>query len=197
MMYDELYEYLLLNRSLTVPGIGTFLLERSPARLDFTDKLIYPPVFSIGIKESELSVDFSGRINDLVSGWKKKIDNGGIINWEGVGTIQKDDSGAVEFIAASHLVEDPVPAIRVLRERAEHSVRVGEDERTSTQMTEMLSETTDVKRSLWWAWAAAIGLFALIFLGWYFSENGVEPGSTANGKKLILLPTTATYTEVH
>src|SRR5258705_13973467 len=125
MMYDELYEYLLLNKSLPVPGIGTFLLERKPAHLDFLNKLIYPPVFSIGLKQSELSAGYPGHITGLVSDWKKKIDEGGIIDWEGVGIIQKNDHGAVEFIATTHLVEDPVPAIRVLRERAEHSVRVG------------------------------------------------------------------------
>jgi hypothetical protein len=42
-MYAELYQYLLLHNKLPVPGIGTFLLEKSAAQGDFANKRINAP----------------------------------------------------------------------------------------------------------------------------------------------------------
>ena len=83
-------------------------------------------------------------------------------------------------------------AEKVIREKAEHMVRVGEDEKTSEEMTSFLNQTEE-KKSLWWAAAVVIGLIAVVFLGWYFSENGVEVTSTANSKQVSPIESTATY----
>jgi hypothetical protein len=71
-------------------------------------------------------------------------------------------------------------------------VRVGEDERTSTQMTEMLNQP-DEKKSYWWAYALAIALLAIMFIGWYVSEHGVDISSAANGQKLVPQEARDTY----
>ena len=71
-------------------------------------------------------------------------------------------------------------------------VRVGEDERTSTEMTEMLNQPKK-KASVWWAYALVLALAAIIFICWYFSEHGLNVASTANGKKSTPKETTATY----
>jgi hypothetical protein len=49
-MYSELYQYLLQHKELPVPGIGTFLLERKSARVDFPNKLINPPSYTIALQ---------------------------------------------------------------------------------------------------------------------------------------------------
>jgi hypothetical protein len=49
-------------------------------------------------------------------------------------------------------------------------------------MEEMLSQP-DEKRSYWWAGALVLGLLSVLFLGWYFSEYGVDTGATANPEK--------------
>ena len=71
-------------------------------------------------------------------------------------------------------------------------VRVGEDEKTSTEMTEMLNQPEE-KKSYWWAYALIIGLLAVIFLGWYFSEHGVTAAATSNNKPVTPQVQTATY----
>lgn len=80
--------------------------------------------------------------------------------------------------------EAAIPAAKVIREKAAHSVRVGEDQRSSSEMEVLLAQTAE-KKVYWWAWALAIGLVAVIFIGWYFSENGVDTTSTANTKPLV------------
>jgi hypothetical protein len=80
----------------------------------------------------------------------------------------------------------------VLREKAEHTVRVGEDEKTSVQMEEMLAHTEE-RRSYWWALPLVLGLLAVVFIGWYLSKHGMETTSSANSKKLIPAASAVTY----
>ena len=41
-MYEFLYQYLTLNKKLSFPGIGEFAIEQEPARINFSEKLLYP-----------------------------------------------------------------------------------------------------------------------------------------------------------
>jgi len=71
-------------------------------------------------------------------------------------------------------------------------VRVGEDQKTSAEMTEMLNQPV-VKRSLWWATALVLGVLSLLFIVWYFYEQGIAISSTANTMKLVPMETSAPY----
>ena len=101
------------------------------------------------------------------------------LEWDGVGTLSKGLAGEIRFEAALKglAVGTPVPANKVIRENAEHTVRVGEDQKTSTEMLERLVPA-DEKRSYWWAAALVIGLLAFVFIAWYFSSNGFKTSST-------------------
>jgi len=209
-MYAELYSYLILHKNLPVPGIGTFLLQRHSAVADFPNRKILPPSYSVAFDSKEqtpamsfykwLSQALSSsdheavtRFNDFAFNLKNQLANGDIINWNDVGTISKGLGGEVKFIPQEKIVlEQPVAAEKVIREKAEHMVRVGEDEKTSEEMTSFLNQTEE-KKSLWWAAAVVIGLIAVVFLGWYFSENGVEVTATANSKQVSPIESTATY----
>ncbi|MEO7924258.1 MAG: hypothetical protein ABIR30_11330 [Chitinophagaceae bacterium] len=208
-MYKELYQFLLQHKQLTVPGTGTFLLERKPASIDFPNKLVIAPGYSVvlaadlndppkkifpwlaqslGLTARDAVIHFNNFAFDL----KNQLADGAVVCWEGVGTISKGLAGNIKFIPAGPLVvEDPVPAEKVIREKAEHMVRVGEDEKTSAEMTEMLNKP-DEKRSYWWAYALAIILLAIMFIGWYFSENGLDISSTGNSIKISPQETTVT-----
>jgi hypothetical protein len=214
-MYSALYQYLLQHKNLPVPGIGTFLLERKPALSDFANRKIHPPTYTIALNETVSPVHSSFynwigalinvpardavlRFNDFVYDVKKQIGEGDEISWNGVGTLSKGLGGGVKFIpqATEWVLEQPVTAEKVIREKAEHMVRVGEDEKTSEEMTEFFNKPT-VAKSYWWVWAAAIALLALLYTGWHFSEHGVAISSTANGKKLVPLETqSATYQSI-
>ncbi len=211
MMYDKLYQYLIQHKELPVPGIGTFLLERRPAEIDFPNRKINPPAYaatllpashvpeknffywlaqSLGVSDREAIF----RFNDFAFDMKKQISDGTVINWNGVGTLNKGLAGDVKFTASLPAVAllAPVTADKVIREKAEHMVRVGEDEKTSAEMTEILNQQEE-KKSYWWAYALAAALLATMFIGWHFSEHGIDVSATANSQKLIPLEAGATY----
>ena len=106
MMYADLYKYLLLHKKLSVPGIGTFLLERRPAGVDFLNRQVKAPIYSIafvnridiasrsffnwlgnalGISDRDAVV----RFNDFAFDMKKQISEGATISWNGVGVQVK------------------------------------------------------------------------------------------------------------
>lgn len=210
MMYQELYQYLIKYKQLPLPGIGTFLLEKSPAGIDFPNKKINPPGYAVALDPvttppakkfftwlgDALHIsdhDAVVRFNNFSSGLKKQVSEGDIINWDGVGIISNGLAGEVKFIpTAVLLLEKAIAAEKVLREKAGHMVRVGEDQKTSEEMTEMLNKPEE-KKSYWWVSALAVILLAVMFIGWYFSEHGIEISSTGNEMKSIPLEGTATY----
>ena len=202
MMYAELYQYLILHKQLPVPGIGTFLLERKPAQGDFLNKQILAPVYSVPLQQntSNPSMSFFGwlgsafgisdrdaviRFNDFVFDMKRQITGGDTILWHGVGTLSKELTGGIKFADAGVTsLETPVTTEKVIREKSEHMVRVGEDERSSTEMTAVLTKTIS-KKSYWWIPALIIFILTVGFIGWYFYTNGFDVTSTGNTTKLM------------
>ena len=202
MVYAELYQYLIQYKQLNVPGIGTFSLERKPAEGDFPNRKINPPAFTILLQPTANSASKAFfawlasalnisdreaviRFNDFAFDLKQKISSGNTVKWNGVGILNQDLTGKIKFIPVVNdlVLEEPVNARKVIRKSAEHTVRVGEHEKTSTQMTELLNQRSE-KKSYWWAYALVIGLIAMIFIFWYFSEHGLNISSTGNSKKL-------------
>ncbi|MEI2737902.1 MAG: hypothetical protein V9F01_03865 [Chitinophagaceae bacterium] len=211
MMYSSLYQYLILHKELPVPGIGTFLLERKSAEVDFPNRKVNPPSYAVALQAGSYipgknffswlahALGISDReaifrFNDFAFDIKKQISEGAVINWNAVGVLNKGLAGEIRFTpsATSIVFEEPVTAEKVIREKSEHMVRVGEDEKTSAEMTEMLTQEEETK-SYWWAYALAVALLAIIFIGWYLSENGVDISSTANRSKLVPLEGSSTY----
>lgn len=209
-MYEELNRYFIQHKKLAVTGVGTFLLERKSAENDFANRLINPPFYTVSIQASadSPSINFFKwladalyisdhdaiiRYNDFIFDMKKQISEGDTIEWMGVGTLKKGFAGDIKFIPGqitSH--EQPVAAEKVIREKAEHMVRVGEDQKTSVEMSEMLNKP-DVKKSNWWIIPLATILLSLMFLGWYLSVNGIDFSSIANSLKLVPMEASAPY----
>jgi hypothetical protein len=220
-MYTTLYRYFIQHNNLNVPGIGTFLLHKEPATIDFPNKKMMPPVYKIsliGSRGEALAPATSHkpfyswiaailritdreavmRFNDFAFDIKKQIEAGNTVQWQGVGTLSKGLGGEIKFIPfrSEIILQDPVAAEKIIRENAQHSVRVGEEHKTSAQMTEMLAAQPVTKRSTWWAWSLIAGLLVVMFLGWYFSQHGVDVSSTANHKKLSPAVSAETYREL-
>jgi len=200
-MFPALYQYLLTNKILPVPGIGTFHLERTPAVSDFPNRCIHAPGYAIVMEQGSQVPDkyffrwlatatqcsdreAIFRFNDFSFDLKKQLAAGAIIEWTGVGQLSSGLGGEIKFIPAPVFQEQPVKAEKVLRQHAAHTIRVGEDERSSAEMTALLTQESP-RRNLWWITAAAIGLFGFIFVGWYLSEHGIEPTSVGNNSPLV------------
>jgi hypothetical protein len=211
-MYEELYRYLIHYKQLPLPGVGTILLERKPASIDFPNKQLHPPGYRVILQQASLPPskgfynwlagvlhiserDAVVRFNDFVFEIRQSIARGAMIDWKGVGVFNKGLGGDIRFVPAvkNFAFEQPLPAEKVIRYKAEHMVRVGEEEKTSVEMAELLSQPAE-KKSYWWAWSLVLALAALTFIGWYFSEKGVSVASAGNGRKLAPQETAPTHT---
>ena len=213
-MYSELFRYFIQHKKLNLPGIGNFRLERKPAETDFINKCILPPVYSIELHQQEyekpshhfyiwiataLNITEKEaviRVNDFVFDFKKNISIGNKIEWSGIGVLSKGLGGKIKFLNEElPSIEKTISAEKIIRERAEHSVLVGEWERTSAEMTEYLNQP-DVKRNLWWIFPLALVLVFFVFIGWYFSKYGIEISSVKNTQNVNSGSTTESYREI-
>jgi hypothetical protein len=199
MMFSNLYSWFLFNKELALPGIGVFILNRQPAQIDFPNKKILPPVFHISLERDnytpgpdffnwlasslELSQrDAIFRFNEFTVDLNKNISEGTVVNWNGLGILRKGMTGDVEFTPwVSDEIPGSITAEKIIREKAQHRVLVGEEEKSSEEMSEILGHTEE-KKSYWWVYALTIGVLGLMFTGWWLSENGF---SIANTEKFI------------
>jgi hypothetical protein len=97
-----------------------------------------------------------------------------------VGILRKDGAGNVLFEPADSpfAFMQPTPAIRVLHQDAQHTLLVGDRERTSDEMSELLHEDSHGRRKMaWWIIALIIAGAGLAFLGWYFYSHGLSTGN--------------------
>jgi hypothetical protein len=212
-MYGELYQYLILHKQLELPGIGTLVVEKKPASLDVADKVINPQAYSIilqgsgntpakkffhwlGSKLGITDRDAVIRFNDFLFDLKKELSSHNKLQWSGVGTISKAPGGDIKLEPSleNHSPASPVAAIKVLRENAEHMVRVGEEERSSVEMKEILHHTDEGRKKTWlWTVALILLIAAIIFVGYYFSVNGFNTSAASNQQKLVPEEQTRTH----
>jgi hypothetical protein len=212
-MYQELYRYFVQHKNLHLPGIGSFIIERKPAEADFINKCIHPPVYSIILQQDEVkpSLKFYAwlgaafgisekeaiiRFNDFVFDFKKQINDGAKIEWEGVGTISKGLGDSIRFNSDGYKsFLQAIPAEKIIREKAEHAVLVGERERTSVEMTEYFSNP-DAKKNYWWVLPVTIALLAFMFIGWYLSDKGMNTSGVSNATKISTVVAGETHKEI-
>ena len=139
-----------------------------------------------GLTEREAVI----RFNDFLFELRSELDGGKKIIWSGIGTFEKNMSGEIKFNADKDRLSwlRPTIAKKVIRENAEHTMLVGETEKTSVQMSEILLNPRSVKdkRAYWWVWPLAVIIAIFIFLGWYFSEHGFSGNATGNSHKVSL-----------
>ena len=201
-MYATLYQYLIFYKQLSLPGVGTLHLKRDSSQLDFGNKIFTAPAYSFTLDNSsdkpskklfEWLSQFSGvsdwdavkMVNDFSFELKNAVTAMGEVNWPNVGVLKKDERGNIvmESLPVTLENEGPVIAEKVIREKPEHHVLVGETERSSAEMEELLFETA-TKKDYTWLIAIILTVAALMFVGWYFSEKGVNTASVGNQSAL-------------
>lgn len=193
-MTNLLYKYLIIHKQVALPGVGVFKIVRQPAKHDIANKVINPPVLNIQFKpqpatgnngflkflSKEKSLDQTAAINylnDFAQRLNHNVNSGKPFELPGIGTLRKNANEEVSFEPAHVLTHYLPPAVAepVVREKVSHEIRVGEAQRTSSQMRPALQdepETEYVRKDYWWIYAivlAAIGIAAIIY---YYNRNG-------------------------
>lgn len=182
-MMQTLYKYLILNKKLALPGIGYFTVEHVPARLDFANKKMYAPLSVIRFSTDKVQadrhffafvsddlqvseVDAIQQFNNVILEIKKQIAENGVAVLPNIGSLRKEFADTYSFqpISAAPDYAPEVTAERIIRHEA-HTVKVGEEERSSEEMKEILADE-ETPRSNWWIYAAilaALGIGGLVY----------------------------------
>src|SRR6188474_518595 len=197
-MHDTLYEFLIINKKLSLPGIGTISLRQNASKLDFTNKQLNSPSYYfvldhendtpskklfdwLSSSKSISEWDAIKSVNDFSFSLKNSISQVGQANWEGVGVLKRDKNGDLKLDPGTIALqtEQPVPAEKVIREKFEHTVLVGEREKSSVEMAEYFAGDTP-KKNYAWIIAVVLTILAVMFIGWHFSQKGFNPSSAGN-----------------
>ena len=105
---------------------------------------------------------FTDFISKLQDDLNKKND----IYFKGIGTLTKQTSNVIVFQPDEILEYYPkLPAERIIRQNITHTLRVGEQEKTSEEMQAALHQSQIIKKERWWVTAAilaAIGIAAIV-----------------------------------
>jgi hypothetical protein len=195
---DLLYNYFIQRKSLSLPGIGTFDMNRVSAQTDFANKKILPPVYAISYNHLEDAphkdlFDYIARkkniadweairaVNDFSIELKSRINRGEAVEWEGIGLLKQGLGRDIQFDAErlSYAFIPHVGAQRVIRQGASHAVLVGDRERNREEMTDFLAAEAPEYRvnSGWWNLAAIIAAVAVMLIAIRAFSGGVSPYS--------------------
>lgn len=190
-MYNSLYKYLIFYKRLNLPNIGALTVEQLPGRLDFLNKQLHSPIPVIRFSQDKnlgsdkqlfeflaadlamTELDAIRQFNDLSFHLKDELSKNGLAKLPGIGTIRKEfgDSYAFQPEVSIQQYFPDASAERVVRKEATHTVKVGEDERTSDEMIEMLSDEEPASADKWWMYALILGILGLAAVVYYYYQN--------------------------
>lgn len=181
-MLDLVHRYFAVHRSVVLPGIGSFIAETQKAKLDFVEKTLHAPTYSIRYDTYDTPEDsfyiFLARetgerdpvdhFKSFSSELKQRLESDHIVTLPGIGILTKNGFG-YSFVA-DNTVQTYYPSVtaeRAIRQNAEHMVKVGEDEKTSTQMHEHF-RTRDVRQDKWYVAALILGTIGILAIAFYY-----------------------------
>ena len=183
-MYQYLAKYFSLNKKLVLPGIGLLNASAKPSQLEFVEKTLHAPVYAISFQQDENVTDYhfisflskeinvsehdaGNRFSNFIQQLINKLQAGLALQLPGLGLLSKNDD-AYNFISTDTLQQLylGVSAERVIRQNAQHTVRVGEDHKTSTEMYEILHKEATHDR--WWIAAIVLSVVGIAAILYYY-----------------------------
>jgi hypothetical protein len=184
-------KYLIQYRKVSIPNVGSFEIKYRSSELDVADKKILSPVFSTEYSPSDQvsqhqlhyfastlrsSKEMAG--TDLLrfgTQLTQKLSEGAF-RWNGLGTLKNTDKEIVfEPEDIRPVGFDAIPASRVIREKSDHMVLVGEQERSSIEMTESLQPSGKPTRSYLNLIGWIILLLVVAVIVFILFRNGFSP----------------------
>lgn len=209
-MVDLVARYLSFRKQLSLQGIGTFSVEQLPARLDFPNRLLHAPQSLLHFSSTaqpdeefehwlseELHISHTAvkeQQQILLANFQHGLSEKNAVEWKGIGAFTKDENKILHFTSAFETeVTEPVKAEKVIRKNAEHLVRVGEDEKTNTEMEELLFGNQKKTYKSFWFIALALLLIGIVAI-WYHQSTNTDSGmKQGNGRKLNVIEKPAPY----
>lgn len=212
-MFQQLHNYFFQYKTLGIPGVGTLRMVQQSATLDVVNQALVAP---------QVQVEFSRQVavgdhqiqtlayafnNDLEVVEEQLTRFGEALRsrlqhqpfaWQGVGKLELE--GAHIYFEPQQRADallEPVPAHRVLRENAQHTVLVGDQEmqRTSEDYESELQHQEAPRRSLVviLGWVAV--LLSLAFVIYHLYISNWAPSATGLRQKPYVQQTPRQYNQ--
>jgi len=194
-MHNAVRKYFALHHHLALPGIGNFTIQISPAQIDFINRNIIPPPTAITFSNDNVMPDkkfysfLSHELNinepqaehqftDFASSLKAQLNEQKTIHLNGIGQLTKLSSHVLSF-QPEPTGNDYFPVLtaeRVIRKNATHVIKVGEQEKTSTEMQSVLQQeekkvSVEPRRERWWIPAAILAFIGIVALIFYYATH--------------------------
>lgn len=218
-MFHILHQYLIQHKSLSLPGLGTLELQNIPAISNFSDHMIEPPMQKIIFDDMHDAPDKNlfqyvaarlqveeweaiKRVNDFSYELKNQLKEEGEKIWDKVGVLRAELGGSISLEAKTITYDfmEPVPAIRVIRSNANHTILRGDTEvsekfiqRNTAPDTTYPADEAKSQKLQWWIWACVLGGIALLLLLLHLYKSGFTLNSLHNTQKVTVKEAPATY----
>ncbi len=181
-------QYVLTYKKISIEGWGTLQLNFYPASVDFLNKRICPPVAHLIYSETSeqdnrfvnwLSQEMNISIAEAAESLKQFADvfkttiAAKKIVWTGWGSFEYINN-SISFTPSAGLSAQPIAANRVIRKGEEHNIRVGEEERTNTQMEEFLHDSPAKKKYAWWMGGLILLVFGIILAVLFAYKHNIQ-----------------------
>jgi len=206
-VFQPLSQYLLQFNRVTIPSVGTIQLVPQPARLDIVNHLIHPPYYEASfstadeLSQHQLEYFAAWEFKDVESAHgflknfgeklKNKIQSQPL-EWTNIGTFDYKNQQLVFYPAPPETdLLPPVKAERVIRDKAQHAVLVGDQVVMSDEAGERLYDTKR-RRDYFNIIAWVMGVLALLFILYYLYQHQFQ--STASGLRQKVEPKVETPT---
>lgn len=184
-MFGLLHQYLVENRALYLRGTGQLQLIHQPASFDVAHQLLNAPRDTVQLKTSQQAgslqplIAFLSRQLDIAeenafslyesfcNQLQQDIESFQQVTWDHLGVFKKNQKGHTIFIPDPVFAEynEALPAKRVIRQEASHTITVGNLETTNTELLETLSEPQEVVPKIRWGLAASIlGIISIVLI---------------------------------
>lgn len=187
MKHEELpsmlYRYFSLNGSVSIPGLGALSFKRIPAVNDFSSRQCLPPSqvlrFNANIdspsgEQSKYIARLAGKDRENVDSEMKLLGDAlktrlmaeRKLEWMDVGSFSVSDEGEIGFVPKTLSTEffAPVHYHHILRSDAVHTIKVGEEEKTNTDMEVFFEDQRATAARNKWQKAAMILLLTALLL---------------------------------
>lgn len=186
-MYQYLAKYFSLHKRMVLPGIGILTAETKPSHLEFIEKTLHGPIASIAFRQDEniddkhfiaflskeinaTEKDATRRFEHFMYHLNAALQSGQTYNLPGIGILWGNEHG-VRFTCTDVLQQllPGVTAEKVIRQHAQHTIRVGEDHKTSNEMEALLQRTVEQDR--WWIGAVVLGVLGVGAILYYYLSH--------------------------
>ncbi len=193
-MYQLFYKYLILNHKVSIPGLGNFYIDRTPAHMDFIHKKINAPERVIGFKDDAVildkpfieylkkeqrlpDADILKSIQDFAHRIRQGAEAGGIA-LPGIGKLQSGYDGNLLFLPEKNTttinqsvdLENPAYKHARLIDVYDYS---GETERMIMQEYIPKEGEKEIfhhgqKEDYWWVYAIVLAIMGMAALFYYY-----------------------------